>query len=103
MPWLSRLIVLVLSLLAIASSVAIGIGWCYLFRPQAQQVGTLAAPVARAVRIARDLEGVPHIQAESIADALFAQGFVHAQDRLFQMDLVRRQASGELAEVWGRD
>ncbi|WP_397469481.1 penicillin acylase family protein [Psychrobacillus sp.] len=53
------------------------------------------------VKVVRDEDGVPHIQAESDADLYRAQGFVQAQDRLFQMDLARRQASGRLAEVVG--
>lgn len=103
MPLMTRLLLLVFSVLAIVSLLAVGVGYWLLIRPHPRRSGTLAAPVARAVRIARDAEGVPHIQAASIDDALFAQGFVHAQDRLFQMDLTRRQAAGALAEVWGRD
>ena len=45
--------------------------------------------------------GVPHIEAQSDADLYRAQGYVQAQDRLFQMDLASRQASGRLAEVVG--
>lgn len=44
---------------------------------------------------------MPHIEAQSDADLYRAQGYVQAQDRLFQMDLARRQASGRLAEVVG--
>lgn len=57
----------------------------------------LTAPV----QITRDEEGVPHIEAESLRDLYMAQGYVHAQDRLFQMDLSRRQASGRLSEIFG--
>ena len=53
------------------------------------------------VTVVRDEEGVPHIQASSDADLYRAQGYVQAQDRLFQMDLSRRQASGRLSEVVG--
>ncbi|TWT24926.1 penicillin acylase family protein [Planomicrobium sp. CPCC 101110] len=53
------------------------------------------------VDIIRDDVGVPHIKAESDADLYRAQGYVQAQDRMFQMDLSRRQASGRLAEVVG--
>jgi penicillin amidase len=45
--------------------------------------------------------GVPHIKAASLSDALFVQGYVTAQDRLFQMDAMRRMAAGEQAEVIG--
>ena len=53
------------------------------------------------IEILRDRHGVPHVFAASDADALFGQGYVHAQDRLFQMDTMRRVASGRLAELVG--
>ncbi|MGO8791128.1 MAG: penicillin acylase family protein [Terriglobia bacterium] len=53
------------------------------------------------VEVWRDARGVPHIRAQSVADALFAQGYVTTQDRLWQMDLSRRNAEGELSEVFG--
>ncbi len=53
------------------------------------------------VIVTRDDMGVPHINAKSDEDMYRAQGYVQAQDRLFQMDLSRRQASGRLAEVIG--
>ncbi|MGR5953034.1 penicillin acylase family protein [Bacillus paranthracis] len=55
----------------------------------------------RAVTVKRDSKGVPHIKAENAHDLYFSQGYVQAQDRLFQMDLSRRQASGMLSEVVG--
>jgi penicillin amidase len=51
--------------------------------------------------IARDAAGVPVITASSRMDLAFATGFAHAQDRYFQMDLVRRQAAGELSALFG--
>lgn len=53
------------------------------------------------VEVVRDRWGVAHITATNAHDLFFAQGFVVAQDRLFQIDLWRRQAAGELAEVFG--
>ncbi|MDZ5474516.1 penicillin acylase family protein [Bacillus sp. 31A1R] len=53
------------------------------------------------VEVIRDTHGVPHIKAASERDLFIAQGYVQAQDRLFQMDLSRRQASGRLSEVVG--
>ncbi len=53
------------------------------------------------VEILRDRWGVPHIYAGNLGDLLFAQGFVHAQDRLWQMDFQRRITAGRLAEVLG--
>jgi penicillin amidase len=57
----------------------------------------LSAPV----RVTRDRWGIPHIYASTVADLFVAQGFVQAQDRLFQMDLWRRAAQGRLSEVLG--
>lgn len=53
------------------------------------------------VEIWRDSLAVPHVWAESLPDLLFAQGYVHAQDRLWQMELFRRVAEGRLSEVMG--
>ncbi|MEX2445781.1 MAG: penicillin acylase family protein [Dehalococcoidia bacterium] len=57
--------------------------------------------LAGPVEVVRDRYSVPHVYASTTADAMFGQGFVHAQDRLFQMDLLRRVAAGRLAEVAG--
>ena len=64
--------------------------------------GTLSAPVTARAVVSRDALGVPHILAANQSDALFLQGYVTAQDRLFQMDGMRRLAAGELAEVVGQ-
>ncbi len=63
--------------------------------------GEVRGDVSSTVHIFRDPWGVPHIYADTIGDLLFAQGFVHAQERLFQMDAERRIASGRLSEVLG--
>jgi penicillin G amidase len=52
-------------------------------------------------RLVRDVRGIPHLFAANEHDLYFLQGWVHAEDRLFQMDLTRRQASGTLAELLG--
>jgi len=57
--------------------------------------------LAGAVTIERDANGIPAITASNRRDLAFATGFVHGQDRFFQMDLIRRQAAGELAELFG--
>jgi penicillin amidase len=57
--------------------------------------------IAHEVRIRRDASAIPHITAKSANDAYFALGFVHAQDRLWQMDLERRVAQGRLSELFG--
>ena len=63
------------------------------------QVSGLSAPVT----VTRDRQGVPTIEAASLEDLFFAQGYVTAQDRLWQMDLMRRFGSGELSEIFGED
>lgn len=68
----------------------------------AQTSGRLAVPgLSRPVTVIRDPWGIPHIYAETQDDLFFAQGFVAAQDRLFQMELWRRAAEGRLAEILG--
>ena len=80
---------------------ALGAGYWYVWRPLPQASGAVIAPVAATVVIERDARGIPHIRAGSVEDALFAEGFVMAQDRMWQMDMSRRLASGELSEVVG--
>jgi penicillin amidase len=63
------------------------------------QVKGLSAPV----KVTRDSHGVPAIEAATLEDLFFAQGYVTAQDRLWQMDVMRRFASGELSEILGED
>ncbi len=63
------------------------------------RVPGLRAPV----EVLRDRWGVPHIYAQSAGDLFFAQGYMAARDRLFQIDLWRRQGTGKLAEVFGPD
>src|SRR5436853_3534988 len=63
------------------------------------RISGLSAPVS----VIRDEHGVPTIQAASLEDLFIAQGYVTAQDRLWQMDVMRRFASGELAEILGED
>lgn len=74
----------------------------YVYRPLPQVDGTVALPgLQQAVAVDRDDWGVPHIRAASLADMAEAQGYVVAQDRLWQMDLLRRVARGELSEIFG--
>ncbi len=67
-----------------------------------QREGRIAVPgLSAPVEIVRDTYGIPHITASNDRDLYLAQGFVHAQDRLFQMDMERRLARGELSEIFG--
>jgi penicillin G amidase len=66
--------------------------------------GTMSVPGLRApVRVTRDSHGVPTVEARNYEDLFFAQGYVTAQDRLWQMDVIRRAGSGELSEILGPD
>src|SRR3989442_1226231 len=83
------------TLLLLAASGAVWLYW----RSQAclpQLDGTLRLAGLRSpVEVVRDAHGVPHLRAQSLEDLLFAQGYVTAQDRLWQMDMSRRLAKGE--------
>jgi penicillin G amidase len=68
--------------------------------PQTDGRIVLSGPRAE-IRIERDADGVPLIIAQDDADAAFGLGFVHAQERLFQMELQRRYGAGRLAEIFG--
>src|SRR3990167_9416909 len=81
--------------------VALGAGW-YVYSKQPTRQGTVTlAHLQGSVTVRYDDRGVPHIRAENEADLYRALGYVHAQDRLFQMEIMRRLARGELAEVLG--
>ncbi len=81
-----------------------GLWWLYWIarRPLPQLDGSVSVPgISSKVRVVRDEHGVPTIEAATLADLFFAQGYVTAQDRLWQMDMMRRAAAGELSEVIG--
>jgi penicillin amidase len=95
--WISLLVVVV---------IVSGLGYAYLAAraalPQLDgniSVRGLSAPV----KVTREGHGVPAIEAASLEDLFFAQGYVTAQDRLWQMDVMRRFGSGELSEILGED
>src|SRR3954471_8546741 len=94
--------VVVLVLLAAAA----GAGWWWIRQQLLASLAVLDGTVLIAglhapVRITRDRLGIPTIRGTSRDDVARATGFVHAQDRFFQMDLSRRRAAGELAELVG--
>ncbi|MGA2356932.1 MAG: penicillin acylase family protein, partial [Terriglobales bacterium] len=81
-----------------------GVWWLYWMarRPLPQLDGAASVPgISSRVRVIRDERGMPTIEAGSLEDLFFAQGYVTAQDRLWQMDMMRRSAAGELSEVIG--
>lgn len=71
-------------------------------RPLPRTSGTLPLPgLSASVQVIRDRWGVPHVYAATSSDLFMAQGYVHAQDRLWQMEFQRRAALGHLAELFG--
>ncbi|HLW55134.1 MAG TPA: penicillin acylase family protein [Candidatus Angelobacter sp.] len=92
---------MLLVLLAFLVLVAAGI-WFYRVTHSslAQLDGSIAVAGLKApVTVIRDAQGVPHLTAAGLEDLFFAQGYVTAQDRLWQMDMTRRAAAGEMAEI----
>jgi penicillin amidase len=78
--------------------------WWFVYRPLPQVDGALFLPGLKGeAAVERDIWGVPHIRAGSLNDLVEAQGYVMAQDRLWQMDLLRRVARGQLSEIFGPD
>ena len=84
--------------------------WC-VFTPAAKVSSQSAATATRSLQVAglrapvtvrRDERGIPYIEAANDEDLYFAQGYVTASDRLWQMDLQRRTARGELSEIFGQ-
>ena len=103
--WLFRLVLAGVVLLIVAALGA-GAGALWLRRAMQAQLPQLdgdrhTLAVTAPVAVQRDHQGVPHIVAESLDDLIAAQAYVTAQDRLWQMDMMRRAAAGELAEILG--
>jgi penicillin G amidase len=95
-----RLLLWIASIVVVIVATAI---WWFVYRPLPQLDGTASLPGLRAeVSVERDNWGVPHIRASSVEDLAEAQGYVMAQDRLWQMDLLRRVARGQLSEILGQ-
>ncbi len=102
MKTLFKLIGYCLSVVVVLGLLLAGGGYTYLKRLLPQVHGERMTPgLAQKAVIERDEWGVPHISAQNGGDAYFALGFTTAQDRLFQMELQRRLAKGELAEILG--
>src|ERR1017187_519464 len=99
--WFARTVKYVNSAIALVLVAAAAIGYWYIWRPLPQRSGSIEAAVGAPVSVTFDRLGVPHIRAASQEDALYVQGYVTAQDRLWQMDALRRLDGGDLAEVLG--
>lgn len=81
----------------------VALGWLYRFVGLSFPTysGDFKLDVSQPASVERDAQGIPHIKAATIEDALYLQGYVHAQDRFWQMEATRRLAAGELAEIVG--
>ena len=100
-PALRLLLWLSLALVLLLAGVA-GYAWFVAESALPQLDGRLQiSGLSASVTVTRDPHGVPTIDAASLDDLFFAQGYVTAQDRLWQMDVMRRFASGELSEILG--
>jgi penicillin amidase len=88
--------------IAVVVGVAAGGGYAYLRRSLPVTSGTVAvAGVSGPIDIIRDADAIPHVFARNKLDALYGLGYVHAQDRLWQMEFQRRIGFGRLSEVLG--
>ena len=100
MKILKRILIGLLAILLVAC----GGGYFFLQSLEPDFNGNLQLQgVEQEVEVYFDNYGVPHIYAQNERDAQFALGYVHAQDRLFQMEMLRRVGNGELAEILGPD
>lgn len=96
--WLVRLTIG----LIIGSVATVALAWYFAVRSLPDYDAELTLPqLSQPVEIVRTTENIPHILATTDRDAFFALGFAHAQDRLFQMVVLRRAAQGRLAEMFG--
>jgi penicillin G amidase len=104
-PWLRRFLrVIAILIICLTAIISAGATWFYWEARHAlpQLDGKLNVHgLSAEVRVIRDERGVPHITAGNTQDLFFAQGYVTAQDRLWQMDFSRRLVSGTMSEVMG--
>jgi penicillin amidase len=98
-PRLVRSLNLSIAVLAVLVAVFI---YLKVYEPLPTIKGEITAPVTGSAEIRRDSRGIPHITATTWEDAVFLEGYAMAQDRLFQMDGLRRLAAGDLSEVVGK-
>src|ERR1051326_8247561 len=97
----SRLVKFVNITIAVLLVAGLALVYWYVWRPLPERSGSIVAPLGGPATVSFDTHGEPHIRAANLDDALFLQGYVTAQDRLWQMDGLRRFAGGTLAEILG--
>jgi len=96
------LIAVLIIVIAVGGGIFVWIYWRLIQRPLPQWSGAFTLPgLTTPVEVLRDKHGIPHIYAQNRADLFRAQGYVHAQDRLWQMEQNRRIAQGTLSAVFG--
>ena len=101
---LVRAFLWILTIVVIILAAVIGYGYYVAHSALPQLDGRLqVSGLSSSVTVTRDAHGVPTIEAATLQDVFFAQGYVTAQDRLWQMDILRRFASGELSEILGEE
>ncbi|MGE3622504.1 MAG: penicillin acylase family protein [Bdellovibrionales bacterium] len=100
-----RLLIKVLAvLIVLVLLTALGYGAWVFYRSQPVYSGNVSVPgIMETVRVYRDPHGVPHIFAGGMNDAARALGYIHASERLFQMEMQRRAGAGRLSEIFGED
>lgn len=97
-----RVLRIILAAILVCAGVTLLAGWWIVHRSLPQLDGTVVVPgLQEGVLVDRDQWGRPWIRAKSTPDLVFAQGYVMAQDRLWQMDLLRRASAGDLSEIFG--
>ena len=102
MKRLGKALITVGVVLVILAMILTAVGFWFVCRPWPKVKGDISVPgISAPAEITRDKWGVPHIYAQNEHDLFFAQGFVHAQDRLWQMEFNRRIASGTLSAILG--
>lgn len=97
-----KALLIILGIVAVLAIIVVG-GWFWLTRrAHPKTSGTInIAGLQQPVEIVRDEYGVAHIYGNSTEDIFFAQGYVHAQERFWQMEFQRRTAAGRLSEIFG--
>src|SRR5882762_1739997 len=97
-----RFVLKALGTIVLLAALGVAGGYHYLRRSLPQIDGTLTVlGLSAPIDIIRDADAIPHVYAANKLDALFGLGYVHAQDRLWQMELQRRIGHGRLSEVLG--